>query len=202
MGAAMDQETVAVALAAHLERNGLPLDGGASDAFAVVRLGPIPYPIPNTAARRRAVKLHDLNHLVTGYDTDLRGEAEISAWELASGGCQHYVAAWALDLTGLVLGLVVCPRRTLRAFRAGYQANNLYPYPAEQLLALPLREVVARVQSTPTRQTRRVPASVLLAASVLAALPTSLLFGLAWTLTMPWWLASTRRTRHHLAAMP
>jgi hypothetical protein len=117
--------TVAGALAAHLSRSGLPPDGGDSERFAVVKMGPIPFAIPNTRARKRAVRLHDLNHLFSGYGTDLGGESEISAWELASGGCGHYAVAWSLDLAGLLLGLVAYPRRTWAALSAGRTVRNL-----------------------------------------------------------------------------
>ena len=79
-------QTMAEALAVHLAASGLPPDGGDTERFVVVKLALVPYPIPNTAARKRAVKIHDLDHLVTGYATDRVGELEIAAWELASGG--------------------------------------------------------------------------------------------------------------------
>lgn len=79
--------TMAAVLEEHLRESGLPSDAGDSERFAVVKVGPMPYPIPNTRSRRRAVRIHDLNHVVSGYHTDREGELEISAWELASGGC-------------------------------------------------------------------------------------------------------------------
>ena len=36
--------------------------------------------IPNTAGRKRAVRAHDALHVLTRYQTDPRGEAEIGAW--------------------------------------------------------------------------------------------------------------------------
>src|SRR5262245_66055231 len=58
-----------------------------------IQVGPVPLFFPNTGARRKAVPLHDLHHVATGYATDWRGEAEISAWELGAG-CGRYWAAW------------------------------------------------------------------------------------------------------------
>ena len=54
-------------------------DGGYHDRWVRFKIGPLPVAIPNTASRKRAVRLHDLHHVATGYDTDLRGEAEIEA---------------------------------------------------------------------------------------------------------------------------
>ena len=128
--------SVRQALAEHLATSGLPSDAGDSEPFAVVRIFYLPYPIPNTRARKRAVRIHDLNHLVSGYKTDRIGELEISAWELASGGCRDYAAAWVLDLAGLLGGLIVAPRRTVDAFMAGRQQQNLYGFGSEELLNL------------------------------------------------------------------
>ena len=41
--------------------------------------GPVRFAFPNTAGRVRAVRYHDLHHVVTGYATDWTGEAEIGA---------------------------------------------------------------------------------------------------------------------------
>ena len=109
----------------YFRANGFGPDGGYDDAWVDFRLGPIPMPFPNTAGRKRAVRFHDLHHVLTGYATDLRGELEISAWELGSG-CAGYLAAWQLNLGGLVAGLLACPRRTWRAFLRGRSSRNLY----------------------------------------------------------------------------
>ncbi len=65
---------------AYFAENGLPADGGYQDRWVVIKLGGIPvFAFPNTKDRRRAVPFHDLHHVLTGYGTDLRGEAEIGA---------------------------------------------------------------------------------------------------------------------------
>jgi hypothetical protein len=78
------------------------------------------------ANRRRALKLHDLHHVVTGFGTDLAGEAEISAWELRRGlgGLGFYVGAIIVSVA--LLGLFIGPRRTLRAWRASRSTWSLF----------------------------------------------------------------------------
>lgn len=105
--------------------NDFGADGGYGAAWVDFKLGPIPMPFPNTPSRKRAVRYHDLHHALTGYATDLRGEFEISAWEIASG-CADHVAAWQLNLSGMVGGLFVIPRRTFAAFVRGRRSRNLY----------------------------------------------------------------------------
>jgi hypothetical protein len=78
----------------------------------------IAFAVPNTPRHRWAIKLHDLHHVATGYGTDLTGEVEISAWELRRGFGKlgFYVGGIVLSLA--LAGLVIAPRRTLRAWQA------------------------------------------------------------------------------------
>jgi hypothetical protein len=96
------------------------------DAWVVLaRFGPLPLVFPNSAARRRAIPLHDLHHVATGYATTWVGEAEIAAWELA-GGCTDHWAAWLLNAGAFATGLALAPRRTYRAFVEGRRSRPLY----------------------------------------------------------------------------
>ena len=113
------------AVAAYFAANRFGADGGYGDKWVKLKLGPLSLYMPNTQARVAAVRFHDLHHIVTGYRTDWRGEFEISAWELAAG-CGRFYAAWWLNLGGLNAGLLVCPRRTLAAFRLGRRCRSLY----------------------------------------------------------------------------
>jgi hypothetical protein len=120
-----DHVLVGEALARRFREDGLALDGEYSDRWVEIRVGPIKLSLPNSQARTRQEKLHDLHHVVTGYKTDLYGEAEIAAWELGSG-CRDYVAAWVLNLAALPSGALVAPKRTLAAFQRGRHTRNLY----------------------------------------------------------------------------
>jgi hypothetical protein len=132
--------TMRTARARYFEANAFGADGGYSAKWVDVKLGPVPFPFPNTPSRVRAVRYHDLHHVLTGYDTDIAGEFEISAWEIAAG-CRTYVAAWVLNLSGMVGGLVRCPRRTFRAFVRGRRSQSLYARDYEALLDRTVAEV-------------------------------------------------------------
>lgn len=80
--------------------------------------------LPNPESRRVMVPLHDLHHLATGYDTDLRSEAEIGAWELRAGCTTPML--WIINLLAAIVGMFTVPARTIRAFRAGRQRTTLY----------------------------------------------------------------------------
>jgi hypothetical protein len=104
-------------------------DNGFDDSYGErwvkLKAGPIPLYFPNAEGRRRAVKLHDLHHIVTGYQTTWTGESEIGAWEIASG-CGHFTWAWGLNLSALAIGLFVAPGAAFRAFVRGRHTANLY----------------------------------------------------------------------------
>ena len=117
--------TLAAARDEYFRVNHFGADGGYNDAWVDFKLGPIPMPFPNSDGRRRAVRFHDLHHALTGYGTDTLGEFEISAWEVATG-CAGFLAAWQLNLAGMVGGVLSIPRRTWRAFLRGRRTRNLY----------------------------------------------------------------------------
>ena len=85
-----------------------------------VRLGPVRIPVPHP----NQLQWHDLHHLVLGYETDLVGEIEISAFELRTGAVTPMV--FLLCIAGVLLGCCVAPRRTARAFCAARGWRNLY----------------------------------------------------------------------------
>ncbi len=118
--------TVGVGLEGYLRENGFERADYDAPWVKIQAFG-LAFPFPNPPARRRAVRLHDLHHVVTGYGTDLAGEAEISAWELRRGlrGLDLFVRA--IVVTGALFGLVHSPRRTLAAWRAGGgRSGNLF----------------------------------------------------------------------------
>ena len=118
--------TVREARARYFAEAGFPPDGGyAAKVVQLASLGPIPIGFPNSDARRKAVGLHDLHHVATGYKTDWTGEAEISAWEIASG-CGRMWFAWYINLQGMLMGWFVDPRATWRAWVRGRHSRNLY----------------------------------------------------------------------------
>jgi hypothetical protein len=102
------------------------VDGGYSDRWVRLKAGPLVFYFPNTESRKRSVKLHDLHHVLTGYETTWTGESEIAAWEIASG-CGRHVPAWVLNAGALAIGVVIAPLRTWRAFLRGRHSANLYP---------------------------------------------------------------------------
>lgn len=102
--------------------------------------GPISFRVPNPEARQRAVPLHDVHHVVTGFGTDVIGEGEQGAWELRAG-CPGFIPIF-LNSVAMLGGFLLSPRRVMRAFRSGKGAETLYgstriSYDAALAMSLP-----------------------------------------------------------------
>lgn len=138
-----DEWSVETARARYFEANGFAGDGGYDADWVRFKVGPFPVAFPNTAGRKAAVPCHDLHHVATGYDTDLAGEGEIGAWEIASG-CFHVRAAWVLNMLAVWPSLFFAGGRVYRAFVRGRHSRNLYDGPYDDAL---LQEKVGELRS-------------------------------------------------------
>lgn len=114
-----------------------------TEAYTVVWLGPIPVFIWNVDGRKVALKLHDLHHVLTGYQANWRGEFQVSAWEIASN-CQKYWFAWFINAGGLALGALAYPKTTKQAFIRGLRSKNLYNTPEADVLGTPFQELLTK----------------------------------------------------------
>src|SRR5438105_12978537 len=65
---------------AYLRENGFTFEEYSAPRTKAFLFG-VTFSVPNTRAHARAIMLHDLHHVVTGYGTDLTGEGEVSAFE-------------------------------------------------------------------------------------------------------------------------
>lgn len=112
-----------------------------------IMIGPIPVPIPNPPARRRALRIHDVHHLVTGYRTDLAGEFEISAWE-CSAGLANEPVAWIFCPSGTLGGMLRYPKRIVAAFARGRADRTLFGQDPDVTDALSLAQATTSCCAT------------------------------------------------------
>lgn len=124
--------------------NGFSIRDYEAPTFAIGILG-LRLKLPNTRARKRAIPLHDLHHVLTGFGTDWIGEAEVGAWELRAG-CNSFIT-YFLNGSGVIIGLFISPGRVWRALRAARGQRTLYrdPTPYERLLRMTVGELRARI---------------------------------------------------------
>lgn len=179
--------TLAEELPRYFRAAGLPEDGGRAARWVWFRLAGIPLCFPNFGARRRVVRYHDLHHLLTGYRTDWTGEAEIAAWEIASGCGRHWVA-WMFNLPMLGIALLFAPRVALRAWSRGRRSRNYYGSAFEPLLQQTVGTLRAHLRldrdTRPTTWAERMSFAAwsMLGLTLTLAPVGGLAFGIAWLL--------------------
>jgi hypothetical protein len=101
-------------------------DGGQSSPHVKIEVTKkISLYFPNFPARRKAIFKHDVHHIVTGYTSTFKGETEIGAWEIGSG-CRRYWAAFVLDMSGVMTGILFNFPGVYKAFVKGRRTRNLY----------------------------------------------------------------------------
>lgn len=115
----MNEETVKSARDRYLSRNNMSLDSYTEKGFPIY-FGKFTIHIPNPGL----LHLHDLHHVVTGYETGFIGEAEVSAFELRAG-CKH-IKILALCIGAILIGFFISPKRILKAWKSAKHATALY----------------------------------------------------------------------------
>lgn len=88
---------------------------------------------------------HDIHHVLTEYPTSFRGECELAAWELASGGCHLNVIFWFDRIFAALIGLIAYPRATAKAIKKGWRCRNLYSNQLDELLNSDVDDLRARI---------------------------------------------------------
>lgn len=103
-----------------------------------LQIGATQVPFFPILRRSGPIILHDVHHMLTGYGFNWRGELEVAAWELGSGGCGWHLLYWLDRFTFFALGLVFAPRVTLQAFARGRGEHNLFGRDPEEVLQMDL----------------------------------------------------------------
>ena len=121
-----------------------------SDRWIIVRIFRVWVPVfplfafPETV--RDVFLIHDAHHLITGYGTDFRGEMELNAWTLASGGYFINGAPWWLlgqdgeALLNAIHSLIWMPKAFLSAFQKGWRRHSLYTLDVATVLDMDLED--------------------------------------------------------------
>lgn len=139
-----ESPTVREAQAQFYLENQLPRDSASTSRYWTMGFAGMSLPMPNFAWRRKALPMHDLHHLLTGYPCSPAGEFEMAAWEFAAGRYRNlFATAFCLPLVGI--GGIVCPRRTFNAFIRGRASRTLYAQgePGIAVLDAPLDDLRA-----------------------------------------------------------
>ena len=118
-------------------------EGGIYSNWAWFKIGFISFPLPNIAQRKVNTYKHDINHIITGYETTWKGEFEITAWEMGSGGWGNNYIINLITLQAMGLGFLFYPKLTLKAFKRGFTMRNAHTIniPKEEFLSYTIDDV-------------------------------------------------------------
>jgi hypothetical protein len=138
------------ALGEYFERRGIKphdesIEAWLSETWAYMTIFGRRVPVKPIYGYKKVLIVHDVHHVVTGYDTSWTGEFEVAAWELGSGGCGRFVLMWNNRLLTLLLGLLFAPAATSRAFARGRKQRNLFRFGWRSVLACDIDELRAYV---------------------------------------------------------
>jgi len=136
MSSEVESRKVETFVNVYLKDNGYSADGYEDRRFKV-SVGPIVFDFPNPGRLR----YHDLHHVVSGYGSGLRGEAQVSAYELR-GGCPTFLISF-LCLGSIAIGAVLSPRRVLQAWQKAGGTHTLYSskIPFRELMQMDIEEL-------------------------------------------------------------
>lgn len=131
-------------------QHGYGEEGGINKKWDMIKFGPVALPLPNLESRRKNIYLHDISHLVTGYDVSWVGESSVSSWEIATGGWGRLYFPWLLTLWAMAVGVMLYPSQTHRAFQTGLQMKNalIGGLTKQEMYQLSLAELRVRLQRT------------------------------------------------------
>lgn len=129
-------------------------DGGYHLKWFKIKIGFVYIPLPNIPSRIAVAKIHDIHHVINGYEATLKGESEIAGWEIASG-CGTHLVAWFFNLGSFFYGLFFFPVAVFKAFMLGRQVKtNFYltPFVYHELLQQKVGDVKTSIQTFPPKQ--------------------------------------------------
>lgn len=122
----IDHLKIREALSVLYESYNLKPDGGIQDPSVKIEIFKnFSLYIPNFETRKKVVVKHDIHHVVTGYSAVMKGETEISAWELSTG-CTHNWFAFIINTFGMMSGVLFNLTGIWRAWMRGRKTKNLY----------------------------------------------------------------------------
>lgn len=140
-----EQLSIREALKQFFQRFGFGEDAYTAKWFAIY-IGKFPIYLPNIPSRVKIARFHDIHHVLTGYPANWRGEAEIGAWELATG-CRTSLVAWFLNGGAVFVGFFLWPKAVWRAFSRGRasKTNLYYDFDYESLLNESVESLRSRI---------------------------------------------------------
>ena len=98
--------------------NRIPEEGGVNDKTFTMAVFCITLTLPNPEFRRKAIHIHDIQHILHNKTTSWKGEAFISGWEISTGIWKNFLlgflSSWAIGYS-----LWLYPKEIFKGYKKG-----------------------------------------------------------------------------------
>lgn len=120
-------QTIGNALIDYYKTSGFSKTDYTAKWFGYKFLG-IPVLLPNPKGRGNALRRHDFHHVLWGFQSDLKSECLISAFEIGSARRHHGMplAAWFFNLALMTLGFLLWSKDTFNLYKIGQNRFHVY----------------------------------------------------------------------------
>lgn len=116
--------TIEKSLQAFYKKNNFKLDGGENDAYFSLKFRYFSIKLPNFSFRKKAIYIHDIQHILYQKDTSWKGEAFISGWEIGTNMWKHFPIG-ILSLWAMGFSLLNYPKEVLKGYRTGLKNKGI-----------------------------------------------------------------------------
>lgn len=122
--------------------NNLALDGGENDTTFSLIFNLFTLKLPNFKFRKKAIHIHDIQHLLYKCDTSWFGESFIAGWEIGTEIWKHFpigfISLWATGFS-----LLNYPKQVLKGYKAGLQCKGIIDLQIskDKILKLTLKDI-------------------------------------------------------------
>jgi len=134
--------TIKEALNVFYNENDIPNDGGVDDTFFIFKVFGLKLKLPNPEFRRKALYIHDIQHVVHGCDTSWKGESFIAGWEISTKMWKH-IPIGLLGIWAMGYGIWLHPREVLEGYKKGLLQTGIIDLDSskKELLSMEISEL-------------------------------------------------------------
>lgn len=122
--------------------NNLDKNGGEDNNFFTMKFRLFSLKLPNSNFRKKAVYIHDIQHILFDCDITWKGESFIAGWEVATGIWKHFpISIMALWATGF--SFLNYPKEVIKGYKTGLKYHGIIDLniSKQAILKLPVEDV-------------------------------------------------------------
>ncbi len=135
--------------------NGIPENGGSDQDTFVMKAFGLSIKLPNPSFRKKAIHVHDLQHIINDCDISWKGEGFIAGWEIATGLWKHFPLSF-ISLWAMGYSLWIYPKSVYKGFKQGINSIGVIDlnYTKDQFLKMPFTTLLTLTTKPEKRKMR------------------------------------------------